>query len=530
MDSGLESTRFHNPHLLKRVLALVVSIFVGLASGTPYLYGIYSPQLIKRIGLTASDSANISIALNAGSGFGGLVGGVIIDHKGPRFLIFLGSLFIFLGYLGLYEIYLHAYRNLLIVCFCAIAVGFGSITSYFAALKASQANFPKHRGTAGVFPVSSYGLSASVFSVITAHFFEDNMGNLLRFLSFGCGLTAFVGAFFVNIYILERDEYEEAIEGSSESQPLLDSGDDSDTQSLAGSFSFWGIGNRTPRTSISSGSDVVAVLPPQSTPKRQVYTRNDSFSKASTSNSPSLSNAPSLENMKQIVIKNKVKKTPWVIIGDLLANKVFLTHYLLVALIAGVGQTYIYVIGFIVTAQVLVSKETSLSVSQIQAIQVGIISLCSFIGRLSSGIFSDFIHKKFHIQRLWIVLVVIGVLASGMLVTMFNDGNIHLITLSSVCVGGSYGLVFGVYPAVIADIFGTKTFSTTWGLICTGPILLIYFLNKYFGHIYDSNTDADTGLCYKGRFCYKGAIETCFSICFLMVIINLVLIYIHRKR
>ncbi|EGV65233.1 monocarboxylate transporter [Yamadazyma tenuis ATCC 10573] len=521
MNSGSVGTshQHHNSHVFRRCLALFMSIFVGLASGTPYLYGIYSPQLVKRVQLTASDSATISLAINIGTGVGGFLGGILIDHKGPQFCIFLGSIFIFLGYMGLYQVYRHAYSSLFVICFCAMVMGFGSIASYFATLKASQTNFPAHRGSAGVFPVSSYGLAASLFSLVTAKFFESDTGGLLRFLSLCCGTTVFIGSWFVKIFVDDHPVDEEA-----ETQPLLSSSSEANTEdaetaadmklsysdnaSIAGSISFWGIGDRTPRSSSSSLSpDLVPTVNglreenASATPKRPAFSnRNNSFASA------------------------------WIIVWDLLTNRQFLAHFSLVALFTGSAQTYIFSIGFIVAAQVTYSEYSDLNAPQVQALQVAILSIASFSGRLTSGILSDFLYKKLHIQRLWIIIVNTAILAVGLFITSVNNGNIHLISLTSALIGGSFGLTFGTYPAIIADFFGTRTFSTTWGLICMGPLLVLYILNKFFGIIYDANTDPDTGICYKGNGCYKGAIEACFSLCFIIVVINILLIYIHRKR
>ena len=182
-------------HLPGRLTALIVSILVALASGTPYLYGVYSPQFVKQVGLTTSDSATISLATNLGSGVGGLPGGLIIDHFGPQKSILLGSVCIFIGYFAMHKIYEAKYDNLLIICLAMVLAGFGSITSYFATLKASQSNFPKHRGAAGAFPVSAYGFAATIFSIISATYFKGNSGGLLEFLSIFCGSMTFLGSF-----------------------------------------------------------------------------------------------------------------------------------------------------------------------------------------------------------------------------------------------------------------------------------------------------------------------------------------------
>ena len=43
--------------------------------------------------------------------------------------------------------------------------------------------------------------------------------------------------------------------------------------------------------------------------------------------------------------------------------------------------------------------------------------------------------------------------------------------------------------------------------MCTGPLITLWILNKYFGKLYDANTDSDTGICYLGNGCYQGAFE-----------------------
>lgn len=564
-------------HLPRRISALVVSVLVALALGTPYLYGVFAPQLVKRVGLTALDSASISMASNIGSGFGGLPAGLVIDHWGPANAILLGSLSVCAGYFALYEIYVHRIESLILICIAILFVGFGSILGFFSTLKAAQSNFPKHRGAASAFPVSSYGLSATIFSLIAALAYSDNTAGLLLFLSLFCGAVTFLGSFFVNIHLEEEDhpnvdeetplvldteetvpdeiqgststserQSENLIPGnSSTEQPLTPS---SETPSLRGSFSFWGIGLRTPRNSTSySSTDLKAKL--------------DSLS--DQEGSQSLSRFPSVNKLNAVKVSStpvnhRKMKHPLETIKERLTNKTFLTHYAVVSLISGIGQMYIYSVGFIVIAQYNYGKDkekefpsldhplislmsrgvSALSgapplsggAASLQALQVSLISIASFGGRLVSGFVSDFIHKKLHASRLWIVVFDTLILAVGQYISMVNVNNATLICIASVIIGGSYGLVFGTYPAIIADTFGTRTFSTSWGLICTGPLIVLFNLNKYFGAIYDKNTDKATGICYKGNSCYKQAFEVSFALCFVVFAISISLIAFQRKR
>lgn len=120
-------------------------------------------------------------------------------------------------------------------------------------------------------------------------------------------------------------------------------------------------------------------------------------------------------------------------------------------------------------------------------------------------------------------------MALGQYITLANVNDKHLIALASAMIGGSYGLIFGTYPAVIADGFGTKHFSSNWGLVCTGPLITLWILNKLFGKIYDSNSDPEDGICYLGNGCYQGAFELSLALCSVTFIVTLILIYIQRK-
>ncbi|RCK59100.1 hypothetical protein Cantr_07370 [Candida viswanathii] len=459
-----KSSHSSSSHLPGRLTALITSILVALASGTPYLYGVYSPQFVKRIGLLASHSSTISIASNLGSGVGGYPGGLIIDRFGPQKSILLGSICIFMGYFTLHKIYDWKYDNLFIICLAMISAGFGSITSYFATLKASQANFPKHRGAAGSFPVSAYGFAATVFSIISATFFNGDTGGLLdpEILSpspnyFDSGnngtLSSSTAAIEEELSLLSEPEAAfKAKDGLDPATPM------ERDESLKGSISFWGIGERTPRASVSLQESEANTL---YIPIPKVFQQEN--------------------------------------------GKIFLIHYFIVSVSSGVGQMYIYTV----------------------ALQVSIISIGSFSGRLLAGFLSDFIHKKWHVQRLWIVQVTLVLMGLGQYITLVNVNNKHLIAIASAMIGGSYGLIFGTYPAVIADGFGTKNFSSNWGLVCTGPLITLWVLNKLFGEIYDSKSE--NGVCYLGNGCYLGAFELSLALISVTFLVTLILIYIQRK-
>lgn len=505
-------------HVFGRMLALIMSALVSLVSGTPYLYGIYAPQLVQRVGLSTSDAATISLAVTIGSGLGGLPAGLFIDHYGPQKAILLGSITIFLGYFSLNRIYDLQIGSLSLVCISMTLIGFGSVTSFFAGLKAAQANFPDHRGSAGALPVGAYGLAATIFSLVAATFFSDNTGGLLAFLAYFCGSVAFVGSWFIHIYDPPTAN-EEAIVLVSE----LEEDDRSLTsdRSLRGSFSFWGIGKRTPRSSFSLlNSDATPLASTRMKTQASLSSMNLVFAGENAGDETA--------RAEQTVTSPPADKIdgPLQVIKGLLTDKTYLTHYVIIALCSGIGQMYIYTVGFIVRAQISSSSTLKLP-SALQAIQVSTISIASFGGRIIAGLLSDYLYKQWKAQRQWVILGTIWLIGMGQVLLIWTN-SLNTITVISAMIGGGYGLLNGTYPAIIADTFGTKTFTTAWGLTCSGPLVFLFILEKYFGYIYDSHLD-DKGACTIGNDCYRGAFEASAALCVLVLGITLALMFVKRR-
>ncbi|ODV97280.1 hypothetical protein PACTADRAFT_49020 [Pachysolen tannophilus NRRL Y-2460] len=717
-----------------RFTTLIFSVFIALAAGTPYLYGVYSPQLINRCNISPENAATISFAANIGTALGGLPAGLIIDKCGPRVSTIIGSICIFLGYFNLYYCFLHSISSLLFLSISMVLIGFGSIISYFTTLKTCTMNFPNHKGTAGAFSVSSFGLSALIFSAIATNWFKQNTSGLLKFLAIFCGSIIVIGSFFLEIFdkdqikkfqeLKNNDDIETQIEqngiivnenrGNSRAAKPMDirannSGtstygvflgghkgslaqlnlgkDDKSYSSLfsysnsimsrssssVSSFNAQSVGSTvnpqfsssetlnllanhnkdsinipqnqknssvtnsinnvynnslpnstrglSPNNLISNNNTDNLVVNQTSNQKIIDEGRRPSFVKlfgleltsprnsfssldynlklqrrgsvaiaTDTEETPLIMNSDltSDVNTRQLKIKKSKSDIPHTSMGQLkklLTDKLFLLHYLMLSLSSSMGQLYIYSVGFIVQAQltkreaffssstenrlmsyfienchvittsvnglliaeagVTGNKDLSMfatlnlitiankhpSSEAYQALQVSLLSLFSFSGRLLSGPMSDLIHKKFKCQRLWLVIFSLTILLiAQILVLLINtvDG----LAVTSVLIGCSYGSLFGVYPAVIAEAFGSQGFTTTWGLICTGPLIGLYFLTKIFGHQIDKNSEfLDDGhlICRMGKSCYNGIFEANIFLCIIVFVLMFGLIYKNNK-
>ena len=514
---------------VRRLIALFASVFVSLAAGTPYLYGVYSPQLVQRVELSTSDAATISVAMMIGAGSGGLPGGVLIDRAGPLVAILVGSICIFLGYFFLNLIWVHRIQNLVFICLAMVLVGFGSVTSFFAGIKTAQANFSNHRGTAGALPIGAYGLAATPFSIIAAKFFDGRSGNLLAFLAYFCGSIAFIGSWFVHVYPKPASSNLDAapsLPGSNaEKASILNR-----TPSLSESFYFRGIGSGLSEPSFAKLSTGDGPLENVSGTQVPMY----SFAKdlqvvlgcerSSIYDSPHEA-APVLKNLEPS-LSYDLHKGSLAVIRDLLCDKTYMAHFWILSLCSGICQMYIYTVGFIVTAQ-FENNGLEGSPTNLQVLQVSTISLASFGGRISGGVIADFLNKTLKAQRQWVVVGSIFITFVSQLLVL-QSNTINSVYFASLFIGSAYGLLYGSYPAIIADHCGTDHFSTAWGLGACGPIVVLFTLQKVFGSIYDNHLS--DGVCVDGNKCYEGAFILSSFLCILAALITGVLMYKKRSR
>jgi MFS family permease len=140
---------------------------------------------------------------------------------------------------------------------------------------------------------------------------------------------------------------------------------------------------------------------------------------------------------------------------------------------------------------------------------VGVLSVASFVGRLTSGIGSDFVVKRLHSSRYWSLVgsSLIFTVAQVFGLTIENPTRLYL--LSSMT-GLGYGALFGVFPALVADAFGAAGLGISWGAITMAPVISGNIFNTAYGAILDSHsgsTEDHHRICNDGRSCYSQAYD-----------------------
>lgn len=216
--------------------------------------------------------------------------------------------------------------------------------------------------------------------------------------------------------------------------------------------------------------------------------------------------------------------------SQLLRNRLFWSHFLVMGVLAGIGQMYIYSCGYVVRA--LLGNADAVAVQRTQSVQVGLISLSSFGGRLLSGSLSDYLNNNLRYQRTWLLVGAgtISLFAQTAGLTIQDASQLWIISMAT---GIAYGICYGSYPTIVGDSFGMKHFSQNWGLLALSPVSASYMFNMLFGYYYDINSTTDNDghqTCTLGRACYSSAFKITILGALFVIFMALESILINRKR
>ncbi|KAJ3296728.1 hypothetical protein HK104_001289 [Borealophlyctis nickersoniae] len=196
-------------------------------------------------------------------------------------------------------------------------------------------------------------------------------------------------------------------------------------------------------------------------------------------------------------------------------------------LLVGTGLMYINNIGAIVVA-LSSAPSDSPPVSRTQSTQVSLISIFNCIGRIVTGIASDYAKRVAGIRR---DVFLIGA-ASLFLISQLIATRVASIALLHVCtvlVGFAYGSLFSSAPVIVGNWFGIKKFGTHWGWFQWAPALGGQVFNLTFGAIADAHRPSDPEKECKGSDCFSLAFVFTAGACCVSLAL-LAVLYRRRRR
>ncbi|TQV96630.1 hypothetical protein V2A60_002984 [Cordyceps javanica] len=516
----------------RRIIASIAATVISLACGTNYVYSAWAPQFAERLKLTATQSNLVGLFGNLGMYSLGPLVGMFVDHpavgSGPAVL--LGAVFLGVGYFPLHRAYDGASGSVPVLCFFSYLTGMGSCLGFFAAVKVSALNWPHHRGTATAFPLAAFGLSAFFFSLLGSILFPGDPSSFLELLAWGTVALTFGGFFFLKAYPHTSSSSYQPVPGA---EPGASSGSIRGQRlrrtSSARSHQRRGvIDDGEPGTSNNFATTTAQVTAEQSGPAlapARVVDGADTED-ATLDETSSLMSGSSVMNHEGIASVDRDPSHHVDIRGfQLLTCLDFWQLFAIMTILAGAGLMTINNIGN--DANVLwkhydSSKGAEFLVHR-QQMHVSILSIGSFLGRLLSGIGSDFLVKKLGASRVW-CLVMSGLLFTvAQLCGLTISTPIYLFLLSSLS-GVAYGLLFGVFPSIVAETFGIHGLSQNWGFMTLAPVFSSNIFNLIYGSILDHHSVFDPSgerSCHEGLECYRSAYGITFASCLVGVAITI---------
>jgi MFS family permease len=117
-----------------------------------------------------------------------------------------------------------------------------------------------------------------------------------------------------------------------------------------------------------------------------------------------------------------------------------------------------------------------------------------------------------------------------------NLTNPRLLATVSGFSGLGYGLLFGVFPSIVAETFGIHGLSQNWGFMTLAPAVSGNIFNLIYGSVFDKHTIVDDDgnrSCPDGLDCYKDAYYVTLGACALGLLTTLYTIrhqYVKRQQ
>ncbi|KAL2280490.1 hypothetical protein FJTKL_12481 [Diaporthe vaccinii] len=509
-----------------RILSSVAATFVSLACGSNYVYSAWAPQFADRLKYSTTQSNLIGLAGNLGMYAFGMPVGILVDAKGPRPAALLGSIMLALGYFPLHLAYDKGSGSVALMCLYSFLSGLGGCTAFAAAVKTSALNWPHHRGTATAFPLAAFGLSAFFFSLIGGFLFPGDTGDFLLLLAYGTAGMTFLGFWFLRV-IPHHGSYQSVAADEDEGKvrsdaPFVEPADQESGTAPAAPKNPYDL--TSGRTGDGEGEGGSSTLTTAASSKIVAETDDsDETSSLVSSKGSSVAGEVYVQNV-DMDRSHLVDIRGWQILRSL----EFWQFFAIMGILAGIGLMTINNIGHSVQAlwshyDDSVSNDSLLKRQQLH---VSILSVCSFSGRLLSGVGSDFLVKVLHASRVW-CLVVAGFIFTVAQVCALDMVNPNLLGFVSGLSGLGYGFLFGVFPSIVAESFGIHGLSQNWGLMTMSPVVSGNVFNLFYGVVFDHHSVVGPNgerSCVEGLQCYRAAYLVTLASCIVGFVLTLFVI------
>ncbi|KAG8696294.1 hypothetical protein FRC08_007252 [Ceratobasidium sp. 394] len=493
------------------VRTLAGCVLVAFASGTNYVYSTYAPQLGKRLNLSHTQLNVIGVAGNIGMYFFAPVFGWVVDRRGPKLPLFLAAALFLFGYGGIRLLFTHArpapsgphsawpFTALVtVLSLCSWLTGVAGSAGIISAMNAGVRSFHEilHASVTGIVN-SAFGFSSFFFSFLAHEFFPGRTTAFLNVLVWGTAIPVLIGSLIIKT-------------------PRLSPAGDEGRIGLPGDDNLQArAGGEDPSVVEDEVQDVLrngVREPYQDAEETPLRTRDESSLYGDRNLLASQAQAPANATPQSAVAGEEGDVHGLALFGVL----DFWVIFGIVGCLAGPGLMYINNVGSIVQALFAVNSEGEWdegTVQAAQAYQVGILSVSSFVARLSIGFLADYINHWHTLPRTSCLILssIAGIVSQTMLTRVESTAGLSAVSGVS---GISSGTIFALFPVLVLERFGLAHFAVNAGLTSIAIALFGNVFNYGFGRNFDDHSGGpppsavnNTGnmQCYSGRLCYVDA-------------------------
>lgn len=158
--------------------------------------------------------------------------------------------------------------------------------------------------------------------------------------------------------------------------------------------------------------------------------------------------------------------------------------------------------------------------------QLTLISIAQSIGRLASGVMSDYVSKRLGLERT-VVLVVSNCIIAIPLIMLSLGAYIQMtsgvLALCSICIGLGFGAAGSLFPILAGEYFGSKNYGTACSFLLSPVPVGIMTSNLVFATFYDQalleqNGNVGNSLECVGYACFTKSFAVLAAIQVLMIV------------
>ncbi|KAF9111537.1 hypothetical protein BGX27_004795 [Mortierella sp. AM989] len=448
-----------------------------LASGSLYVYALYATSFTGHLGYSQTQTSTIAVIGDIGLYGIGPVSGLLADRLGPRTTSFIAACLLATGYGLLSAGYSNGLDSVmrgqppthfLRMASYLFLAGMGSSASYMAAFTSLARNFRHARGIALGIPVSFFGLSAAVLTLVAQSFFTVEVRGLLNALQDKLELDTAQFLLFLGLFGGISNALSTVGMNIVPAPRMPASGDAVENPRVAPTFQ-----QQEPSAVNDLNEQTPLLRDDTSTRLNRQSQDQDSADFAGSNKQHHHSDVPSVSGKDFFMDRDA-------------------QYYLLVMFcLSGTGLMIINSISAIIDAVAASEKVDTGSklgekspVSAIHAAHVGLISLSSYAGRILASFGSDIAIHRYGALRIYVLPIATTCMALAQVVGMF--ASLKWLYLCSALTGLAYGGYFGVAGTIVAELWGAETCGQNWGFISWGAALGGMVFNLLFGIVMDA--------------------------------------------